>query len=84
MNQVIWIAIVIEAGIQNWADMGILLFIQFTNSTISFYESAKAGNAVAALKAALKPQTTVKRDGTWIVKNASEIVPGDLIVRSVF
>jgi H+-transporting ATPase len=44
------IAIVVEAAIQGWIDMGILLGIQFTNASISFYETTKAGDAVAALK----------------------------------
>lgn len=41
---------VIEAAIKGWVDMGILLGIQFTNASISFYETTKAGDAVAALK----------------------------------
>jgi H+-transporting ATPase len=67
MPIMIWIAIIIEAAILNWLDMGILLFIQFTNASISFYETTKAGDAVAALKSSLKPTATVKRDGKWKV-----------------
>eukprot|EP01116_Phalansterium_solitarium_P007560 TRINITY_DN202_c0_g3_i1.p1 TRINITY_DN202_c0_g3~~TRINITY_DN202_c0_g3_i1.p1 ORF type:complete len:952 (+),score=338.15 TRINITY_DN202_c0_g3_i1:184-3039(+) len=79
MPIMIWIAIAIEAGIQNFPDMGVLLGIQFINATIGFYESAKAGDAVAALKASLKPTATCKRDGTWKVMDASTLVPGDLV-----
>jgi hypothetical protein len=43
-------AVVIEAAIKGWVDMSILLGIQFTNASISFYETTKAGDAVAALK----------------------------------
>ncbi len=50
MPIMIWIAIIIEAGIQSWPDMGVLLGIQFLNASISFYETTKAGDAVAALK----------------------------------
>lgn len=50
MPIMIWIAIVIEAGIQNFIDMAILLFIQFANATIGYSEIVKAGDAVAALK----------------------------------
>lgn len=39
MPIMIWIAIIIELGIQNYIDMGILLFIQFANGSISFYET---------------------------------------------
>ena len=74
------IAIIIELGIQNYLDMGILLLIQFTNASISFYESNKAGNAIAALKSSLKPSATCKRDGTWQVLDAALLVPGDTVM----
>ena len=80
MPIMIWIAIVIEAAITNWIDMGILLVIQFTNATISFYELNKAGNAVAALKNSLKPTATCKRNGKWAVVDATLLVPGDLVL----
>jgi H+-transporting ATPase len=75
----IWLAIVVEAAIGNWIDMVILLVIQFANCSIAFYEMCKAGDAVAALKASLKPFATVKRDGVWKTMDATLLVPGDLI-----
>lgn len=80
MPLMIWIAILGEALIQNFADMTILLVIQLSNATISFYETTKAGNAVAALKASLKPTATCKRDGEWQVLDAAYLVPGDTIL----
>eukprot|EP00292_Cryptomonas_paramecium_P001673 CAMPEP_0113686260 /NCGR_PEP_ID=MMETSP0038_2-20120614/15178_1 /TAXON_ID=2898 /ORGANISM="Cryptomonas paramecium" /LENGTH=1123 /DNA_ID=CAMNT_0000606537 /DNA_START=21 /DNA_END=3392 /DNA_ORIENTATION=- /assembly_acc=CAM_ASM_000170 len=79
MPIMLWIAALIEGVIENFADMGILLGIQFINAGISFYETTKAGNAVAALKASLKPLATVKRDGKWQTVEAGIIVPGDLV-----
>ena len=76
----LWIAAIIEGVIENFADMGILLGIQFINASISFYETTKAGNAVAALKASLKPTATVKRDGKWQNMDAGLVVPGDLVL----
>jgi H+-transporting ATPase len=80
MPIMIWIAIIIEAAITNWIDMGILLVIQFTNASISFYELNKAGDAVAALKNSLKPTATCKRNGKWEVVDATLLVPGDLVL----
>jgi H+-transporting ATPase len=80
MPIMIWIAAIIEAAIQNWIDTAILLFIQFANASIGFYEINKAGNAVAALKASLKPKATVKRDGRWQEINATIVVPGDCVL----
>merc|ERR1712196_523117 len=60
-------AAAIEFSIGNLPDMGILLFINFANAAIGFYETTKAADAVEALKNSLKPKATVKRDGKWQV-----------------
>jgi H+-transporting ATPase len=74
------IAIIIEIGISNYIDTAILLLIQFANASISFYETNKAGNAIAALKSSLKPSATCKRDGEWKVIDAVGLVPGDTVL----
>jgi len=80
MPLMIWIAAIVEAAIENYTDMGILLFIQFANASIGFYEITKAGDAVAALKSQLQAKATVKRDGKWQNVDAASIVPGDLVL----
>jgi H+-transporting ATPase len=79
MPVMIWIAIIIEAILGKWMDTSILLAIQITNASIAFYETTKSGDAVAALKASLKPLATAKRDGEWKQIDASLLVPGDLV-----
>ena len=44
------------------------------------YETTKAGDAVKALKASLKPQATVCRDGKWQSIDAALLVPSDLVL----
>lgn len=80
MPIMIWLTAIIEAAIQNWIDMAILLFIQFANASIAYYEITKAGDAVEALKKSLKPKATVKRDGKWSEISATLVVPGDLVL----
>lgn len=80
MPIMIWVAAFIELIIDNYLDMMILLIIQFANASISFYETTKAGDAVAALKASLRPEATAKRDGHFVVMDATLLVPGDLIL----
>jgi H+-transporting ATPase len=46
----IWLAAIIEASIHNWDDCGVLVGIQFANASLSYYETVKADDAVAALK----------------------------------
>ena len=50
MPIMIWIAAIIEAGIENWIAMGILHLIQFANGSLAYYEITKAGDAVEALR----------------------------------
>nr|AWC08675.1 putative plasma membrane H+ ATPase [Chara australis] len=80
MPILIWVAIIVEMAIKNWLDAAILLCIQLANATIGWYETTKAGNAVAALKASLKPRATVKRDGKVQTIDGSLLVPGDLVL----
>jgi H+-transporting ATPase len=75
----LWVASIIEFSLQNFPDGGILLFIQFANATIGWYETTKAGDAVAALKKSLKPKATVYRDGKWQEIDATIVVPGDKV-----
>lgn len=80
MPLMIWIAIAVEIAIDAYPDMSILLIIQFANASIAFYEVTKAGDAVAALKASLKPVATVKRDGLWMNIDAALVVRGDTVL----
>lgn len=79
MPVVLWVAIIIEFALQNYPDGAILLAILLANALIGWYETIKAGDAVDALKNALKPVATAKRDGEWQQINAALLVPGDLV-----
>jgi H+-transporting ATPase len=83
MPVMIWLAIIVEICISNYLDMSILLVIQFANASIAFYEINKAGDAVAALKASLRPEAHVLRDGGWLQMDATLLVPGDLVSLAV-
>merc|ERR1719248_214826 len=80
MPLMIFFAAAIEASIGNTPDMCILLFINFANASIGFYETTKAADAVEALKKSLKPKATVKRDGKWQVIDGTTVVPGDMVL----
>eukprot|EP00239_Pterosperma_sp_CCMP1384_P003511 CAMPEP_0197850936 /NCGR_PEP_ID=MMETSP1438-20131217/16822_1 /TAXON_ID=1461541 /ORGANISM="Pterosperma sp., Strain CCMP1384" /LENGTH=913 /DNA_ID=CAMNT_0043464361 /DNA_START=162 /DNA_END=2903 /DNA_ORIENTATION=- len=79
MPCMIWTAIFIEALIQDWPNFWVLLVLQVVNGLVGFHEDSKAGDAVAALKASLKPEAQVKRDGKWTKTSAAELVPGDRV-----
>lgn len=55
------------------------MLLLIINSTIGFIEERNAGNAVKALMDSLAPKAKVKRDGSWIEIESSELVPGDVV-----
>jgi H+-transporting ATPase len=55
------------------------MFLQIANAAVGFTEENNAGNAIAALKSALKPRCYACRNGEWLGRDAVELVPGDLI-----
>lgn len=80
MPLMIWTAAIITLILGGYVDFAVLTFINLGNACLSFYETTKAGDAIAALKASLRPSATVKRDGKWISQfDATQLVPGDLI-----
>mmetsp|Transcript_1813 Transcript_1813/g.6460 ORF Transcript_1813/g.6460 Transcript_1813/m.6460 type:complete len:722 (+) Transcript_1813:120-2285(+) len=66
-------------GPPDWEDFLGIIILLLVNATVGFVEEHSAGNAVAALKAALAPTAIVKRGGETKEINASELVPGDLV-----
>ena len=79
MPVMIWISIILEMIMKDWTDFWVLMTLQILNGTVGFYEDYKAGNAVEALEASLKPIAVAKRDGVFNNINAAELVPGDRI-----
>jgi len=78
----IWVALIIEAIIENYLDLILLLLILLTNTIVGFFEITKAEDSVAALKKTLHPLATVKRGGKFITIEAMLVVPGDLVLLS--
>ncbi len=72
-------AAVLSALDRQWDDFVIIVVLLVANAGIGFWEEFQAGNAIAALKATLAPQARVRRNNTWKVLPARELVPGDLI-----
>jgi H+-transporting ATPase len=80
MPVMIWIAAIIEAAIGSYIDVIVLVIINIGNACLGYYETTKAGDAVAALKASLKPTAICFRDGVWDNQfDARLLVPGDLV-----
>jgi len=87
MPVIIWIAIgiecveyALESRRSAMLDAIMLLALQILNVVFGFAEEMKAGAEVAALKASLKPEGIVVRDGQPQKVSAVVIVPGDRVI----
>lgn len=73
------VAAILSAIVRDWSDLLIILTLLIVNAVVGFWEEYQAGNAIAALKAQLALKARVKRDQTWSMIPACNLVPGDII-----
>ncbi len=73
------LAMTFSALVRHWPDFYIILVLLVANAVVGFWEEYQAGNAIDALKEKLALRARVRRDGTWRIVPARELVPGDLI-----
>lgn len=73
-------AAVITAFLGHWVDTGVLLAAVVINAIIGFIQEGKAEAALEAIRAMLSPRATVIRDGSRSEIDATELVPGDLVL----
>ncbi len=67
----LWLGQYVEAAVVG----GLLAF----NAALGVLQESRASAALAALKQRLAPTALVRRDGEWIRRQATELVPGDVI-----
>ena len=72
-------AMVLTIFVKHYTE-GILIFVLLTvNAVIGFVQSRNSQKAVELLKKQLQIKTKVLRDGQWVLKDAKDIVPGDIL-----
>ncbi len=62
-----------------YSDTIIVIGLIVFNAVLSLFQERRAQKAMTALKQRLRIQSRVKRDGSWIVIDARELVPGDVV-----
>jgi H+-transporting ATPase len=72
-------AAILSILVRHWEDFYIILVLLVANAVVGFWEEYQAGNAIAALKAKLAVMARVRRNGSWALVAARELVPGDII-----
>ena len=65
--------------IHDYLEVGIIFALLTVNVTIGFHHAQSSRNALELLKKRLAPRAKVLRDGQWRIKDARELVPGDIV-----
>ena len=76
-------AIVLEIVLGKYAEGSIIAVLLCFNAVLGYLQEGRAAATLAALKARLALNATVRRDGAWAVTPAIQLVPGDLLKLSV-
>ncbi|KAI2620642.1 potassium/sodium eff [Hypomontagnella submonticulosa] len=80
MILVLFFAMALSFGVNDWVEGGVLLAVIILNVSIGFYQEYGAEKKMDALRALSAPSAMVLRNGrTEVIPNA-EVVPGDVVV----
>ncbi|MBT3230938.1 cation-translocating P-type ATPase [Candidatus Uhrbacteria bacterium] len=74
------IAALISALMQEWLDTGVIIFAVLLNAVLGFIEEYKADRSMEQLKSFLPQRARVRRGGVERMIDASNIVPGDIVL----
>lgn len=76
-------AIVLELALGKRVEAAIIATLLVFNATLGLIQEGRAHATLAALKSKLAMNASVRRDGSWILIPATEVVPGDLVKLSL-
>ncbi|MCR4377188.1 MAG: cation-transporting P-type ATPase [Rhodospirillales bacterium] len=68
------------AAMGHWIDTSVIIGVVVINAIIGFIQEGKAEDALQAIRKMLSPQAMVLRDGRRITVDASNVVPGDVVM----
>lgn len=70
----------ITALLQHWVDTGVIIAVVLANALVGYLQEGKAEQAMNAIRDLLAPKAAVLRDGERQSIEASQLVPGDLVL----
>lgn len=71
---------VITAALGHMIDTGVILAVVVANAVIGFIQEGRAENAMAAIRGMLAPRSAVLRGGVRQTIDATQLVPGDIVL----
>ena len=70
---------ILSAALKKYSDLVIVCTLLVVNAMLSFTQEHRATGVVAALRRRLQVNARVRRDSTWSIITARELVPGDIV-----
>lgn len=77
---ILLVAVVVTFLLAEYIDSAVILAVVLANAVIGFVQEAKAEEAINSLKSMLSSEATVIRDGQRQTVQATELVPGDIVL----
>ena len=77
---VLLFAAAVAWAIGDLKDALVILLVVLFNATLGFYQEHRAEKTLAALKNMLAPAARVRRDGRLLELDATQLVPGDIVL----
>jgi P-type E1-E2 ATPase len=71
--------IVLSAVLGKYSDLGVVSALLVINAVLSFMQEHRAAGVVETLRRRLRVSARVRRDSSWQVIPALELVPGDIV-----
>jgi H+-transporting ATPase len=70
---------ILSAVLGKYSDLAVVSALLVVNAVLSFAQERRAAGVVAALRKRLQVNARVRRDSSWQVIPARELVPGDIV-----
>ncbi|MDP7151653.1 MAG: cation-transporting P-type ATPase [Paracoccaceae bacterium] len=70
----------VTGALQHWVDTGVILAVVIVNAVIGYIQEGRAEQAMDAIRGMLAPRSAVLRDGRRVSVDATELVPGDIVL----
>jgi plasma-membrane proton-efflux P-type ATPase len=70
---------VLSAVLENYSDLVIVSALLVVNALLSFMQEHRAAGVVETLRRRLRVSARVRRESSWLIIAARELVPGDIV-----
>ncbi|SDS52756.1 HAD-IC family P-type ATPase [Bradyrhizobium canariense] len=72
-------AIVLQLVLGEYVEAAIIALLLLFNAALGYFQEGRAQATIAALKSRLALNAVARRDGSWTILPAAELVPGDVV-----